>query len=324
MPAPLLNPASFITATPLDDFSLRYANAQENYMALKIFAPHVVARKTGQYYSYSKSNLKQKTVDAPSGTEAATHGYSVSKRTYTTAEKAIKSLVLGKDARDFDRPVADLDQEAAMQNMDALLLELEITAATLVELTTNYPASLVTTLVDGSNRWSDAGGDPMQQIRDLSDAIFLTSLKRPNALAMDMASFHALELNAQVVDRVKYTSREVSQAIIASLLGLQELIIADVGKNTARDGAADSVSRVWSDKALLFVKDPAARLKGMVYGKAFVANNMYTKTIDKPELGRDAGAHELETGWEYVLAPGGTVSSSDDDFVAGGLIVNTY
>jgi hypothetical protein len=321
---PLLNPSSFITANPLEDFSIRYANDLAKFAALRIFLPHVVSKKTGQFYSYSKDNLKVKDLNAPSGSEARMHSYTVSKKTYTTKEKAIKGLVLEKDARDFDRPVADLDQEMAMQNMDALMIELEAAMYTKISTTSNYPSALVNSLTDSVDRWADSAGEPLDDVRELRQEVFEYCAKRPNVMAMSQKGLDILKLNPSIVDRIKYTGQSVTTDIIKMLMELDEIVISDVVKNTAVDGAADSLSEIWGDEALLFYRDPAARLKGMTFGKAFIANQMYVKTIDKPELGRSLGAHELESGWEYTLESCATTSSSDDDFVAGGLIDNIY
>lgn len=323
MSAPMLPASSFITASPLEDFSIRYGNSLEGFAALRIFEPHIVSKKTGQFYSYSKDNLKLGKLDAPSGTEAPSFGYTVSKRTYTTAEKAAKQLVLERDARDFDRPVADLDTEAAQQNMDKLMLELEDAAHTLVTTSGNYPAALVKTLTDSTDTWLDAGGDPLNDIRDQSEDVFEACGKRPNVLALSGKGLGILLLNPAIVDRIKYTGQAVTADIVRMLMNLQEIVVSDCIKNTANDGAADSLSSVWDDDAVLFHRGPKS-LKGMTFAKAFIANQLYVKTIDKPELGRGLGAHELESGWEYALERGSTVSSSDTDFNAGSLIVNIF
>lgn len=320
----LLNPSSFKTTSPLEDFSIKYANDLDSFAALKIFAPQIVSKSTGKFYSYSKDNLKVRDLTAPSGTEAKSGVYSVSTRTFTCLEKAYKHLVLERDARDFDRPVADLDQEAAAQNMEALMLELESAMWTKISTTTNYPSALVNSLTDGTNDWDSAAGDPMNDIRVLKQEVYEYCLKFPNALALSKQGLEILKLNASIVDRVKYTGMSITEDILKTLFDLQEIIVSSAGKNTANDGAADALSMIWEDDALLFYKKPNPGLKDMCYGKAFIVNQLYTKTIDKPELGRGMGAHEVETGWEYSLDFVATVSSSDGDAVAGGLIANIF
>jgi hypothetical protein len=321
----MLSPSSFITVNPLEDFSIRYGNSLDKFVAQKIFPVHPVPKKTGSFYSYGKDNLRVQTLDAPSGVEASKGQYTVSSKTFTCKEKAFKQLVLGKDARDFDRPVADLDTEAAMLNMEALMLEMEVAAHTKATTSTNYPAALVTTLTDSVDRWSDAGGDPLENVRASRQAVFEACGKRPQKMAISQKTLDILKLNPVIIDRVKYTSAAaVTAQVIAALLELDELFISDVIKNTAMDGATDSLTSVWGDSAVLLFQDPGARLKSMTYGKCFMVNRLYSLSMDKPELGRSEGAHEIESGWEYTLESCATVSSSDDDFVAGALIANVF
>jgi hypothetical protein len=324
MSAPMLPRSAFLTVDPLADFSLRYANDLSGYAALRVFEPHVVSKNTGKFYSYSKDNLKIANLAAPSGSEAPQFGYTVTSRTYTTLEKAAKQLVLERDARDFDAPIADLDQEAAMQNMDRLMLELEAAAVTLATTSTNYPAALVSTLVDGTNDWGDAGGNPIQGIVDMKAAVFALSGKIPRSLALSWQGLETLRNGPAIVDRVKYVGGiAASDQMLNAVLDVDEIIVSKCIKNTANDGAADSLSDVWGDDAVLFYKGPRG-LKSMTYGKCFIANNFYTRTIDRPELGRGLGAHEVESGWEYALKSAASVSDSDNDFVAGGLFLNIF
>lgn len=320
----LLNPTSFITASPLDSFSIRYSNDQDKYAALKLFPPVITPKKTGEFYILSKDNLRSIDATAPAGTEAPSHTYSARKETFTCVTHRVKTLVLGADARDFDRAVADLDQEAAMQNMDSLLIEMEVAAHTKATTSTNYPSGLVTTLVDNSTRWSDSLGDPMSVVKTSSQAIFESCGKRPNKLFLSKTGFETLKNNAAIVDRVKYTGNAATLQILCALLELEEIVVSDVLKNTANEGAADVGASVWDDDAVLAVVDPTPRLRSMSYGKTFMSNNLYVSNIDQPLLGAGLGAHYVETGWEWTQKTCATIASNDGDFAAGALIINIF
>jgi hypothetical protein len=320
----MLDPSAFITASPLENFSIRYSNDLSGFVAQKLFTPHIVPKKTGQFYSYSKDNLRVKALEAPSGTEAPVHEWSATKRTFTCVEHRVKGLVLERDARDFDKAMADLDQETAMQNMDALMIEMEADAVTLATTSGNYPSALVTTLTNSTDRWSDAGGDPLENVRASSQAVFEKCGKYPNKLFLSRQGLEVLKLAPGIVDRVKYTSPTVAMELIAALFGLDEIVVASAIKNTANEGAADSLSSIWPDSAVLAYVNPTPALKSMTFGKLFMAQSMFVKSIDRPELGGGLGAHHLESGWEYELKSAASTSSSDADFVAGALIANIY
>jgi hypothetical protein len=317
-----LNISSFLTRNPLVDLSVKFANDADAYAALKIFPVHMVPKKTGSFYVYSKDNLRVETLDAPSGTEAKVGDYSVSTKTFTLAEKAHKMLVLDKDARDADVPVADLDAEAALQNMDKLLIGMESAMVTKACATGSYPAALVNTLTGGTDTWLDAGSDPVDDYRELGQEIFESCGKYPNSSAMSKKAMDILKINPSVLDRVKYTGLAVTEEILKTLLDMNEFIISKAIKNTAQEGAADSLAEIWGDEVLLFYKDPAARLKSMTYGKCFMGQSMYVKSIDAPQLGRGLGAHHIESGWEFALEFIGR--DGNEDSICGGLIDNVY
>lgn len=315
---------SLVTRTPLDNFSIRYGNDQKSYIAFDVFTPVVVPKKTGSFYVYSKDNLRDEILDAPSGTEAPSVEWTGFTKTFTCEEKAVKQAVLGKDVRDFDRPVADLRNEAAMGNMDRLLINIERAAYTKVSTTGNYPSPLVTTLTDDSNRWSDDGGDPYKNVMDTKQAVYDSCGKYPNAMALSAKGLLKLLGNASIIERFKHTGAIVTTEQIKALFGLDFLHISGAAYNSAAEGATDSMGAIWGDECLLYVKDPSQRLRTMCYGRAFIANTFYTLSIQKPELGRGLGAEELETGIEYALESAAVASSSDDDFIAGGLIDNIF
>src|SRR5688500_17900580 len=109
-----VNPSSFRTTTPLENFSVKVINDLDKHFAgLKLFTPLMVSKSVGSRYQYKHDHLRLEKVDAPSGSEARTGSYGVFTNTYTCLEKAWKTRVLEKDARDADRPVSDFDFDAA-------------------------------------------------------------------------------------------------------------------------------------------------------------------------------------------------------------------
>lgn len=319
----MLSPSAFITTNPLEDFSIRYSNTLSGFITDEIFTPTVVKHRNGSFYQYGRDGMRVETVDAPSGSEAMRGDYNVFTKSFTTKEYAYKGLVLGRDARDFDRPVAALDEEQAQVNMEKLMLQREILAYSKISTTTNYPSALTSAL---TNSWASGAGDPIEDARLAKEAIFASTGRRgPIKLAISQKSLDYLKVHPGIVDRIKYTSAaSVTAQMIATLLGVDKIVVSDVAKVTSLEGATDVVASVWGSTALFFIGDDSGRLKTLTFGRQFVANRLYTKTLDKPELGRDLGAHEIETGWEYALESAATVASGNDDFSAGYLYTGTH
>lgn len=321
----LLNPSSFRTQSALANYSIQIANAMDDFAALKIFTPFYVPTNTFKWYQYGLERLHLKALHAPSGTEAPLHNYSVFTNTSTTVEHAVKQVVLQKDVRDFDRAVADLNKDAADHNMQALLIELEDAMHTKVTTAGNYPASLTSTL-GAAATWAVAGGDPLEDVRNAKQSVYALCGKVPNAMALSFQGMEYLRNNAQIRDAVKYTQAgPPSDQQIAAFLGLKEIIVSKAVYNSATEGAADSLGAIWLDDALIFVKEDTQALRSLTYGRCFMnASGMYTKILDKPELGRGEGAHELETGWEYALEFVTQNSDTDGDTICGYFLQNIF
>lgn len=295
-------PANFRTTTALDGVSVRYVNDQTKYAALRIFPAFPVPRNVGKFYCYDKQNLRSESLDAPSGTESKRFDYQVTTKSFTCKEKAAKHLVLGKDARDFDKPVADLRQDAALSNMDKLLVEMEVLAVAKCAAG-NFAAANKTTL---SNPWSGNVGDPIEEVRTARQAVFASSGIRPDCMCINQQSLDYLKNHAGIVDRLKYVglgALNTKEAVVQAIGNLFELdlIVSDVLKLTSAEGATDATSQIWGSVALVCKKADKVALRSQGFGRTFIVNQLSTKTLNKPELARgDLGAEEIETSMEYT------------------------
>lgn len=320
----LLNPSSFRTQTALDNYSIQVANEMDGFAALKIFTPFYVPKSTFKWYQYGLEPLHLKKLHAPSGAAAPLHTYSVFTNTSTLVEHAIKSIVLEKDARDFDRAVADLNQDASRQNMEALMIELEDAMHTKVTTAGNYPTALTSTL-GAAATWAVDGGNPLEDIRNARQAVYENCGRPANAMALSYKGMEYLRNHAQVRDVVKYTQAgPPSNQQIAAFLGLDEIIVSKAVYNNAKEGAADSLGAIWDDDALIFRKEDSQALRSLTFGRCFIGQSLYNKTLDAPELGRGLGAHYLETGWEWAMEFAAQKSDSDGDTICGYFLQNIF
>lgn len=320
----MLIPANFKTRTALDNFSLRYANAESDFVATKILPIAPVPKAAFKFYLYSKSNSRIQKTHAPDGSEAPKGDYDVRTANGTCEQHAWKGIVLSRDAREFDRPVADIRQDTVANNMDVLMLGLEQEVVDLVLDVNNYAAANKVTL---ASTWASGNGDPVEDIRAGRDAVKASALARPNALALNQRSLDYLKNHPAIVDRVKYVGTTTEQAMRAAISALLEveLIVADAYKVTSNEGAADTTAAIWGSQALLFYKNPQAglRLREKSFGKLFMVNQITTKSMQRDELARaPETAEEVETAWEYK--PLLTMQDSNGDSDAGYLISGTY
>lgn len=322
-----LDPSLFQTTTPLESFSIRAANEMSGYIADEVFTPVIVSKTAIKVYQYDISQIRSRSSLKDSKAEADLVDYGVFTRDRTPLLNKFAAEYDPADTHNFDAPVAQLAQDAALIVMDSLMLSKEVQMATAALTSTNYPAALTSTLGAGST-WLDTAADPEGNSATARSAVFNSCLKSPNAAAMSWTTFEALRAAPYFVERMKYTNAAVSSDgfynFLKSWMGVDFLHICKAKKTTAVEGnSTQTISDVWDDSVLFYVKSPGQSLRTMRYGANYVRNQLYTYSYQVNERGSgDGRIQRLEMGWWYSLEAGAVVSSSDSDFSAGYLLKN--
>lgn len=323
----MLNPAAFKTTTALENFSLRAANEMSDFIADEVFSPVIVSKEAVKVYQYDTSNFRPINALKSSKSEADKLDYSVFTTNRTAQLHKLAADIDPSDADQFDAVVANLQQDAALSIMEGLMLAKEIEAVTLATTAGNYPASLTATL-GANDTWLQTAGDPEGNAATARAAVKTACSKAPNAVALAWSTFEKLRAAPYFVDRMKYTNGSVTlegfESMLKAWLGVQHLHICKAQKNTNLEGnATQTLTDVWDDSILFYVKNTAVSPKTMRYGANYVYNNLYTHQYDDNTRGSGKGRIQvLEMGWSYVLAAGAVVSSSNTDFTAGYLLKN--
>lgn len=102
-------------------------------------------------------------------------------------------------------------------------------------------------------QFDQAGTDPIEFIDGELDALEVaTGGHRPNTLTLGADAFRVIKNHSAVIDRIKHTERGVvTEEILASLMGLDEVRVARAVYNSANEGAADSFSYIANTKSML-------------------------------------------------------------------------
>ena len=322
-----LDPALFQTTTALESFSIRASNDAAGYIADEIFSPCIVSKSAIKVYQYDVSQFRSRDSVKASGAEANLIDYGVFTRDRTPLLNKFATEFDPADAHNFDAPVAQLQQDAAVIIMDALMLSKEVQMATKALTTTNYPSALTATL-GATATWLVAGGDPEGDCATARAAVANACMTAPNAAAMSWTTFEKLRAAPYFIDRMKFTSASVSSDGFATMLkqwlGVEHLHICKAKKTVTLEGSTAAViSDVWGDEILFYVKSPGQSLRSMSYGRNYIRNQLYTFQYQVNERGSgDGRIQRLEMGWWYSLEAGAVVSSSDSDFSAGYLLTN--
>lgn len=223
-----------------------YQNAE--FAGMGLFPAVTVGARGGRVIQFGKEHFRlYNTARAPGGQVARISGGYGSQQ-FALEQHALEESVpyeLLEDAQAV--PGIDLGSAAVGRGQSIIGLRLEKAQADLARNAAAYAASNKLTLA-GTSQWSDAGSDPVTAIEAAKEAIRAQIGKRPNSLLVSGAVFAALKSHAKIVDRIKYTSREVATAeLLAQMFGLQTVVVGDA---VYEDGAGAMLD-VWGKDAIL-------------------------------------------------------------------------
>lgn len=108
-------------------------------------------------------------------------------------------------------------------------LRLEYASAQIARTAGSYAGSNKVTL-SGTAQWSDFTGvsQPIQNIETAKEAIRAATGKRPNTVVMGAAVMAKLRQHPIIVDRMKYTGRDIATTeILAALFGVEKVLVGD-------------------------------------------------------------------------------------------------
>lgn len=269
----------------LSNVSVEYKNSE--YIADKICPVVPVEKDSDKYRIYEKNWRIPESKRAPKGL-AKEFQFNYSLASYSLEQHALKDYVGVDEERNND--IGSVRADCVENLTDALLRVREDKVASLYT-TANW--SLNVSLAAGSEFSSNTTtSNPIPVFDTASATIIANSGKTPNHGFMNHNALIAIKNHVSVLDRVKYTSSEISENMIAGLLGIQELHIAKAQKDTAAEGIASSFSSFFGDVAFLGWKAPSASMRAPSCVYNFENSAPRVRTWQDPE--RNAEGIEVE------------------------------
>ncbi len=264
MPQPTLGDVHI--NAPLTNMSFAYT-ADLNTVFDKLFPVLPVQKKSDAYYTYPKGNWRrlQARKRAP-GARSVGSGYTVSNDTYNCDVYALHKMVPDQ-IRDNADSVFQLDKEATKFVTEQIALKHEQEFASTFFATSTWTGSTTGSDITPGTKWDNASGDPIKDIRTQIRSMKNKTGIRPNKMAFGGRAWDVVLDNAAVIDRIKYgaSNRDpamTNEMILAQILGLEQILVADEVQNTAEEGATDSLSPFFTEDSALLVH--AAKAPGIM------------------------------------------------------------
>ena len=227
---------------PLTNVSIAYIQNKATYIADKVFPNIPVQKQSDRYYSYPKGNwFRTEAKPRAPGSESAGSGWTLDNTpTYYAPVVAVHKDVDDQIRANQD-PAIDVDRDSAEFVTQQLMLKRDLDWQTQYFRTgiwsfDSTPGTL----------WSAGGSTPIDDITDQISFIHKSTGFKPNKLILGAPVWYVLKNHPDFLERIKYTQTAiVGLDLLAALLELDEVLVAGAIKNTAIEGAADSMDFVF-------------------------------------------------------------------------------
>ena len=265
----------------LSNVSVKYRNKE--YIADQVFPTVPVKEESNVYRIYSRNFRLPNTLRADKAM-ARDHDFQVSTGSYLLQEHAIKDYVTDRMKQNYD--MADLRADTVEELTDVIMRRREREVA---DLFTSSSWSLGVSLASGS-QFSDNTTTvlPTSVFDTGATTILNNSGFEPNFGIISRDTWVALKNHTSILDRIKYTQILFGQDLLASLLGIDQMLISRAQIDSSAEGQTESIGNIWSDVAFLGYRPPRPSPKAPSSGYIFQSKAQTVKRWRDEERSAEA------------------------------------
>jgi len=251
MPQPTLSDVH--VDRPLSNILIAFMQKQEGFVADRVFPNIPVPKKSDKYFEYQRGDwFRSQMEERPPGTESAGSGFTPITSTYDATDFALHKDIADQIRGNQDVPL-NLERDATNWLGLQALLKREKTW-----VTAYFTTSLWTGAADFTpgTLWSSSGSTPIADIRGRIFSIHEKTGQKPNKFVMGARVWEILQDHPDFTARISGGATVaiptiVKRQLLAQVLELEEVLVAEGVENTATEGATDSFSFIQGKNALL-------------------------------------------------------------------------
>lgn len=250
----------------LTQLSVRYQN--QELVAERVFPRVPVDKQSDRYYIYGRENFRVREDFRAPGDEAKLSRWQLGNAQFFCDGHALKDYVPRENNSNAD-PQIDLINDTTEVLTDQILLGQEANLVAVLAAT-----MLGTSLADQvGTPWNNNANDPVALINAQGALISARTGQRPNQFVCSQSVWNAIRNNALVTGRIN-GAHQVTDTVIqpqqfASLIDVDEVVVARAIQLTSAEGQANAFGYVWGNNALLQVKAAAPGQKKLSLGYTF-------------------------------------------------------
>lgn len=274
----------------LTNISVAYMQAQQRFIAPKVFPVIPVKHQSDKYFVYTKGDwFRDEAQLRADATESMGSGYNLGTDNYSAEVYAFHKDI-GAQARANADAAIDLDRDAAQFVVQRLLIRNERKWQEDFFATSKWATDVTPT-----NKWDDfVDGDPVEDIEDGKETILSTTGLEANTLVVGYQVHRRLKQHPDVRDQYRYTTAEaITEDMLARFFGVDNYYVSKAVYNAAAEGAADNFSFIMGKHALLLhvPENPGTLVPAAGYTFAWdgvsmgMGESIGTKRFEIPQLG---------------------------------------
>jgi len=254
----------------LSQISIAYPN--NGMVGESLFRRVNVNKQSDRYYIFGREAWSVHhggDFRAPGTVANEIEGLLLSTDTYFAQEHSLQLPITDEERENADSPLAP-DRDGTELVTAKVLLAREIAIKDMATTAANYEAAYTVTL-SGTAQWNDyTNSNPIADIRTGFRTIHAGLFIEPNLAVIPYQVMTQLEDHPDFIERIKYSERGIlTSEIIASILGIETIIVPGMGFNSANPGQAVSLGYLWGKDVILAYVPPRAGLRIPAYGYEF-------------------------------------------------------
>jgi len=231
----------------LSEISLRYNNGE--FVAEEVF-PKVTVKKNSDRYRIYTRNFRLPNSQRADKAAARLQSFDVTYSSYLLQPRALKDYVTDEMAENYD--MADLRSDTTEELTDFILRQKERNVAELMTDTVwSLNVSLAATGYFSSNT---TVSNPIIIFHTGATEIVGNSGKLPNYAVIPHAVMSHIKNHVSVLDRTKYTSKEMSPAIFAGLIDVEKVLVPSAQYDTSQEGLDETLTAIFKDNCFIGYK----------------------------------------------------------------------
>ncbi len=228
-----------------------YLQAQDRFVAERVFPAVPVEKDSGTYYIMTKKYwfLDSMQTRAP-GARFARSGYGVESTTYTTLQWGLEHPIPIENRANSQLPL-DLESVGVRWLGQQSLIRKERAWAA------DFMANSVWGSTDNNSTtdWDDfTSGDPVSDVQTAVRTISNNTGMDANSLVMGFIVYQALQNHPDIIDRVKYTQTATLagvRAALSAVFDVANIMVSKATYNSANEGQTFSGAAIVDDDCLV-------------------------------------------------------------------------